>query len=237
MRASEVPIRVGLLTEGYDHLILCAYLAKLFDLPEGELEPDVIDGTGHGWHFVEKTIDRALRRFYGQCAQLAVVSVDNDGGLDLRSVGGDEDPRHPRHWLHANQGPRPGCRWCSLHAGIEKTRPALNWLPGKPGDRWPIVIAVPVESIEAWLLTTRAILLPGSGPLYVEQEGRGPLKRRMYGRPGARREDVDQMALPLIRQLTGDQIQVLKDHSRSFSDFATQVSQHAEEILTAPPCW
>src|SRR4051794_13950241 len=82
-----------------------------------------------------------------------------------------------------------------------KTRPALNWLQGKPGDRWPIVIAVPVESIEAWLLTTRGILVPGSGSLFVEQEGRGPLKRRMYGRPGARREDVKQIALPLVRQL------------------------------------
>src|SRR5205814_1735357 len=110
-------------------------------------------------------------------------------------------------------------------AGIEKARPALNWLQGKSGDRWPIVIAVPVESIEAWLLTTRAILLPGSGPFYVEQEGRGPLKRRMYGRPGARREDVEQMALPLIRQLTDDRIQVLKEHSRSFADFAAQVSR------------
>jgi hypothetical protein len=163
--------------------------------------------------------------------------MDNDGNIDLRSRGGQEDPRHPRHWLHAEQGQREGCRWCLLHTGAEKTRPALNWLPGKPGDRWPVVIAVPVESIEAWLLTTRAILTPGGDSLYAEQEARGPMKRRFYGRPGARREDVEQVALPLIRQLTTDQIQVQKDHSRSFSDFAAQVSRHAEEILTAPPCW
>ncbi|MGC8638775.1 MAG: hypothetical protein ACP5XB_02720 [Isosphaeraceae bacterium] len=232
-----MPTRVGLLTEGHDHLILRAYLAKLLGLPEEELEPDVIDGTGHGWHFVERTIDRTLRRFYGQCARLAIVSMDNDGGLDLHSVGGDEDPRHPRHWLHAGQEPRQGCRWRSLQAAVEKTRPALNWLPGKPGDRWPIVIAVPVESIEAWLLATRAILVPGSGSLCAEQEGRGPLKHRLYGRPGAPREDVERIALPLIRQLTDDHIQVLKDHSRSFSDFAAQVGRHAEKVLTAPPCW
>jgi hypothetical protein len=236
MRDSEVPIRIGLLTEGHDHLILCAYLAKLLRLAEEELEPDVLDGTGHGWHFVEKTIDRALRRFYGRCAHLAVLSMDNDGGLDLRSVGGDEDPKHPRHWLHAEQTPREGCRWCFLHAAAEKTRAALNWLPTKPGGRWPIVIAVPVESIEAWLLTTRGILEPGSGSLFVEQEGRGPLKWRMYGRPGSRRDDVEQIALPLVRRLADDQIQILKDHSRSFSDFAAQVSRHAEEVLTAPPC-
>ncbi len=197
MRASELPIRVGLLTEGHDHLILHAYLAKLLDVPEGELEPDVIDGTGHGWQFVEQTIDRALRRFYGRCAQLAVLSMDNDGGVDIRSAGGQEDPRHPRHWLHADQGLHQRCRWCLLHAGAEQTRPALNWLQSKPGDRWPIVIAVPVEAIEAWLLATRAILVPGSGSLHAEQEGRGPLKRRMYGRPGrpARRRRADRGAV------------------------------------------
>ena len=53
MRVSDVPIRVGLLTEGHDHLIFQAYLAKLLGLREEELEPDVIDGTGHGWQFVE----------------------------------------------------------------------------------------------------------------------------------------------------------------------------------------
>jgi hypothetical protein len=57
MRGSDVPIRVGLLTEGSDHLIICAYLAKLLGLPEEDLEPDVIGGMGHGWHFVERTID------------------------------------------------------------------------------------------------------------------------------------------------------------------------------------
>ena len=237
MRAFDLSIRVGLLTEGHDHLILHAYLARLLDVPEGELEPDVIDGTGHGWQFVERTIDRALRRFYGRCAQLAVLSMDNDGGIDLRAAGGQEDPRHPRHWLHADQGVRPGCRWCAIHEGAEQTRPALNWLPHKPGDRWPIVIAVPVEAIEAWLLATRAIIVPGSGSLHAEQERRGPMKHQMYGRPGARREDVEQIALPLIRQLETDQIPVLRAHSRSFSDFAGQVDRYREEILTDPPCW
>ena len=63
------------------------------------------------------------------------------------------------------------------------------------------------------------------------------MKHRLYGRPGAPRQDVEQIALPLIRQLTDDQTQLLKDHSRSFCDFATQVSLHVDEVLTAPPCW
>jgi hypothetical protein len=59
-----VPIRVGLLTEGHDHLILRAYLAKLLDVPNEEIEADYPDGTGHGNAYVAATIDRALRRFY-----------------------------------------------------------------------------------------------------------------------------------------------------------------------------
>jgi len=232
-----VPIRVGLLAEGNDHLILIAYLAKLLGVPEDEIEPDVIDGTGHGWEFVAKTVDRALRRFYGRCSQLAILSMDNDGNLDILAQGGQEDPRYPRHWNHAGQSEHPGCRRCFLQAGAENVRPSLNWLPRKPADRWPILVAVPVEAIEAWLLTTRAILAHGTGSMYAEQELRSSLKQRMYGRPGASLNDVEEIALPLIRQLDPDQLLVLKAHSRSFADFAAQVDLHAEEVLSSPACW
>ena len=48
-----MPIRVGLLAEGHDHLILVAFLAKLLDIPEEELESDPIEGSGRGgWQFV-----------------------------------------------------------------------------------------------------------------------------------------------------------------------------------------
>lgn len=232
-----MPIRVGLLTEGHDHLILCAYLARLLGVPDHEIEPDVPDGTGHGHAYVAATIDRALRRFYERCAQLAMISMDNDGNLDLLSAGGQEDPMRPRHWLHKNGGLLPGCRWCLIYDRAERTRAELNWIPAKPGLRWPIVIAVPVESIEAWLLTTQAILVPGTGSLYAEQQRRSSFKMRLYGRPAATREDVQSIAIPMIRQLGADHLQTLRNHSRSFSDFADQVGSYAEEILTAPPCW
>jgi len=99
------------------------------------------------------------------------------------------------------------------------------------------VIAVPVESIEAWLLTTQAILVPGEGSLYAEQERRASYKLRLYGRPAATLEDVQSIALPMIRQLGRDHLQTLRDHSRSFSDFAEQVDGYVLEILTAPLCW
>lgn len=232
-----MPIRIGLLTEGHDHLILRAYLARLLDVADEEIEADYPDGTGHGHAYVEATIDRALRHFYHGCARLVVISMDNDGNLDLLSVGGQEDPKRPRHWFHKDEGKRDGCRWCFIHDRIEQTRPALNWIPAKPGAGWPIVVAVPVESIEAWLLTTQAILVPGTGSLYAEQERRASYKSRLYGKPAATLEDVQSIALPMIRQLGEDHLRTLRDHSRSFSDFAEQVEGYAPEILTAPQCW
>jgi hypothetical protein len=231
-----VPVRVGLLTEGHDHLILRAYLAKLLGIHEDEIEADVPDGTGHGHQYVAANIDRALRRFYGQCAQLAILSIDNDGNLNLRASGGQEDPTRPRHWLHKDVVD-PSCRWCFVHEQAEQTRPALNWIPSKPPNRWPIVIAVPVESIEAWLLTTHAILVPGKGSLHAEQELRTSFKTRFYGRPAAILEDVHSMALPMIRQLEVEQLQRLQDCSKSFTNFAEQVREWRDELLTAPPCW
>jgi len=170
MKGFDVPIRVGVLAEGNDHIILWAYLAKLLGVDEADVEVDFLVSPGRGWKFVMRNIDRALRRFYNQCAHFAVLSIDNDGNLDLQASGGQEDPRHPRHWLHDAADRPEGCRWCRLFKGAEAVRPKLTWIKNKPGDRWPILIAVPVEAIEAWLMTTRAIVDPGTGSLYTEQE-------------------------------------------------------------------
>ena len=231
-----MPIRVGFLTEGNDHHILRAYLAKLLDVHHDEIEPDFIDGT-HGHEYVSRTIDSALRRFYHRCNGLVVVSMDNDGSEDLISTGDQQDPRRPRPWLHQQEKNHPGCRWCLIHDRIESTRPHLNWIPKKPSETWPIVIAVPVEMIEAWLLTTQAVLEPGSGSLHAERERRADFKMRFYGRPEATLKDVKSKAVPMIRHLELDHIKSICEHSLSFLDFADQIRHHSDEILTAPECW
>lgn len=113
----------------------------------------------------------------------------------------------------------------------------MDWIKTKPGERWPILIAVPVESIEAWLLITQAILDAGTGSLHAEKELRSTLKQKFYGRPAATLEDVQNKALPMIRRLDAAGLGLLKTHSLSFADFAAQVDSHAEEIRTSPPCW
>ena len=232
-----MPIRVGLLTEGHDHRILIVFLAKLLGIAEPDLVADLIDDPGRGWQFVEKNVDRALRRFYGRCARLAILAMDNDGNLDLQATGGQEDPRHPRHWHHSSGESSEECRWCRLAKLVERTRIHLNWIDNKPGDRWPIMIAVPVESIEAWLLIIQAILQPGTGSLVAESENRGTFKIRLYGRPAATLEAVETLALPMIRRLSPEQVQTLRSYSRSFDDFAAQVERFRAEIETAPECW
>ena len=130
-RIFDVPIRVGLLTEGNDHPTLRGYFAKLLSVKVAEIDPDVIDGTGHGWRFVVTNVDRALRSVYGDCDQLAVLSMDNDDNLDLRTSGVQEDSSHSRHWRHAGTDRPERCRCCSLSKAAEAVRPALNWIAAK----------------------------------------------------------------------------------------------------------
>jgi len=229
---------VGFLVEGWDYLILQAYLARLLDRSEGDFEPDAVGGAGSNWQFVLESVPDALRRFYGRCAQFVVIGVDNDGSENARAAK-PQDDGHPRHWLH----PAPAaevaaiCRWCRLAELVAAIRPDLTWLPKKPGANWPVLIAVPVEAIEAWLLVTQAIVDPGHGSLYAENEDRRHFKQRLYGRPATTRRDVEEIALPMIRGMsTGDLIQ-LSNTSQSFRLFSDQVTAYRAQIIGKTDCW
>ncbi len=228
---------VGFQTEGWDHLILRVFLAKLLDIPEEEIKPDQLSSNGRGWHFVMALLPKSLRRFYGKCAQLAVVGVDNDGNRDLMNTGAAEDPEHPRHWIHADGMFVADCRWCQLRQTIKSTRPFLNWIPSKRGGDWPVVLAVPVEAIEAWLLAAQALLFAGQGSLHAENERRDLHKRRFYGKPVPTKIDVETKALPLIRALDTEKLRQLEEISKSFGLFAKQVESVRCAVLSAPDCW
>ncbi len=232
-----MPIRVGFLTEGHDYLILHAYLAKLLEVAEDEILAESKEGSDHGRDFVLANIDETLTRYYGMCMQLVIVSMDNDGNLDMRATGDSEDPNRPRHWRHEGVLRPEACGWCFIHQQVERTRQALTWIPAKPANTWPIVIAVAVETIEAWLLTTQAIVEHGKGSLHAEQQPRKGMKHRLYGKPAASRKDVERIALPLVRKLDQEGLGRFQAHSRSFLAFADQVGVHKDEILTAPACW
>ncbi|HQU43431.1 MAG TPA: hypothetical protein PK867_11515 [Pirellulales bacterium] len=228
---------VGFHVEGWDHLVLMAYLAKLLDISEDQIEPDVIERGNRGWLAVLEIAPKALKRFYGKCARCAVLAIDNDGNEDLRQSGAIEDPRHPRHANHVGTS-NEDCRHCQLDQIVMRTRPELNWIPAKPGAAWPVVIAVPVEAVEAWILATRAIVQGNDAPsFHAEQLRRSVLKQRLYGKPYATKTDVERVAWPLIRELTAMRIDSLRSYSRSFSLFFEQVAIYREAILTDPGCW
>lgn len=230
-------VLVGFHTEGWDHLILRAFLARLLQWSEEDIAPDWIDARGCGWDFVLTMVPRALKRFYGQCAQFAVVGMDNDGNLDLDQSGVPEDPARPRHWRHPGETNRR-CRYCQVAETVERTRPDLNYVRCKPGAVWPILICVPVEAIEAWLLAARALLTGRPDDLRAENRPHGVrLKQQLYGIPVATREVVENVALPLVRAMTDAHLASLKEYSHSFSDFAEQVDLHLETITGARDCW
>lgn len=228
-------ILVGFHVEGGDHLILRSFVAALLGVAEAEIVPDWIDVPGRGWQFVLKTLDATLRRFYGKCAQFAVVGIDNDGDDDLVRTGAREAAGHPRHWNH---GPAlPACRFCQLEAAVAKTRATLTALPQKPPQTWPVLLAVPVESIEAWLLELQAVVDPARGLARAEDRPRRLLKQRLYGKPLAAKQDVERVALPLIRAASDAHLEELCRRSRAFDLFASQLRQSRESIAGPRDCW
>lgn len=226
---------VGFHAKGHDHLILRALLAKLLELPEQTIDVDRVESGGIGWHQVIEMVPKSLHRFYGKCCAIVVIGVDNDGNEDLVASGLAEDPARPRHWLHPGRRVA-GCRLCQIEQRVEATRPRLHWLPEKPGDSWPILVSVPVEMIESWLLIARAIAGSQGGSLHAENEARAGQKHRMYGRPEATQQDVEDVALTLIRSLSRDHLTRLRATSRSFAAFADQ-TERVDKMSVLADCW
>lgn len=224
-----MPILAGFHVEGSDHLIFHALVAKLLLLPEDEILIDFIDAPGRSWQFVLEFIPNALKRFYSKCAQFAVVGVDNDGNVDLDQAAGNEDPRHPRHDNHSGSDVAE-CRYCMVAQAVAKVRPQLNWIQKKPGVSWPILIAVPVEMIETWLL----ILQGNQG---VQRRPRSIQKQRLYGKPFTTIADVTNVALPLVRAMTADDLVALTQTSASFRNFRDQIAAAEARIRGNADCW
>jgi len=224
-----MPILAGFHVEGNDHLILRALVAKMLPLPEEEIQVDFIDAPGRGWNFVLGVIPKALSRFYGRCAQFAVVGIDNDGDVDLDEAAGNEDPRHPRHENHPGSA-IDGCRYCNIAETVARLRPQLNWIEKKPGQDWPILIAVPVEMIETWLLILR-------GEPNIQRRRRTIQKQRLYGKPVVTMADVMGIALPLVRSRTDADLETLSQMSASFRHFYNQIVAFRPTICGVTDCW
>jgi phage FluMu protein gp41 len=98
------------------------------------------------------------------------------------------------------------------------------------------VIAIAVEAIESWIIASQSLVTTGHGSLMAEREMRSTFKRRLYGRPAATLEDVESVALPIIRSLTSSNLATLRQHVRSFDDFAQQIAALQQNVIVSTPC-
>lgn len=227
---------IGFHAEGWDYLILKALLARLLSFPEEDIAHDhPIDVSGRGFDFVLANIPSAITKFYRLCAQGVVIGIDNDGD-EIVHAADQEDPRRPRHWNHLESG-APECRVCRVNAAIERARSRLTALPEKPPETWPVLTAVPVEAIEAWILELQAIVDPPRGLVRAENHRRSGLKTLLYGKGAATQQDVTQIALPLVRAASLAHLAEFRQRSQSFDLFAAQVERNRALLLGARDCW
>jgi len=112
-----------------------------------------------------------------------------------------------------------GCRHCILEESVGQTKPQLRYLASKDAARWPVIVTVPVEAIESWLLTARALVTGESKAIRAEDLPAGEaLKREFYGRPFVITPDVRSKALPVINNAALD-LNNLAAYSPSFRLF------------------
>jgi hypothetical protein len=135
----------------------------------------------------------------------AVFAIDNDGAV-------------PTH-LPSHQDAVPGCRLCELRTAARIQEP-LSWpRPELPPLRY--VFAVPVQTLETWLLLARGHDFKGQAEsLGSDPSGRAKLKRLLYGMELPDRATMRRAALPIIESFDLD---ALAKVSPSFKAFLTQL--------------
>jgi len=212
-------LSVGIYCEATDWMILKAFVCRTLQKKPSGIEVIETPSKGGSFATFAGALPTFLHKYYKQCVSLVVVCTDNDGKIDLTRPGApSEDPKHPRHARHAGQR-LEACRHCVLEEKVKDARPALRYLPPKDGMHWPIVVTVPVEAIESWLLTARALVTQGDKYMRAEDlPGGSRLKTAFYGRPFVTTPDVISKALPVINDPALD-LSDLAAYSPSFRLF------------------
>ena len=228
-------LKIGYHAEGHDHLILHYLLCQLLGCDPGTVQARPVERrTGKRGDISGPARDALHRFYYGEWAIAGVLEIDNDGRVDLRQSGDPEDPDHPRHWVHIDAGEQTAqnCRFCQLADVPARTCSGLRAEGFVSGDEWAVIICVPTEAIEAWLLIAKGLTEPDNSLLDAEQRPAGAgMKRNMYGIPRATMRKVKTMALPALQALSD--VRDIARYSRSFRLFADQVSEVRPRIVAA----
>ncbi|WP_224240360.1 hypothetical protein [Hyalangium gracile] len=139
-------------------------------------------------------------------------------GLDGALFAIDNDGAAPTHSVTHNDAAK-GCRLCELRTAARIHEP-LSWpRQGLPALRY--LFAVPVQTLETWLLLARGHDFKGeSETLGRDQPGRAKLKRLLYGMEHPDRDTMRSAALPIAESLD---VNALAEVSPSFADFFSQL--------------
>jgi len=158
-----------------------------------------------GWTNALRLAPIIAKDAYHQGLDGALFAIDNDGAA-------------PTH-VPAHKEPVKGCRACELRTAARLHEPLAWPRHGLPALRY--LFAVPVQSIETWLLLARGHDFKGeSETLGRDATGRAKLKSLLYGMAHPDRKTMRSAALPIAEKLD---VNALEKVSESFADFLTQL--------------
>ncbi|HYH97574.1 hypothetical protein [Hyalangium sp.] len=158
-----------------------------------------------GWTNALRLAPFIAKDAYNKGLDGALFAIDNDGAASTHST--------------AHKDGTEGCPLCELRAAARVHEP-LSWpRHGLPALRY--LFAVPVQTLETWLLLARGYDFKGeSETLGRDGSGRAKLKRLLYGVEHPDRDTMRNAALPLAESLD---VKALAKVSPSFADFLTQL--------------
>lgn len=214
------PISMGIFCESNtDSLILQALICRVLSKDTSEIQTSEILSRGGSFKSFCGAVPDVLRKLRKEDASVVVVCTDNDGKVDISKPNAlPEDPKHPRHARHVGQVDE-NCRHCLLVKAVQDTLPRLGY-PGRVDSAPTVIVTVPVEAIESWLLTARA-LAGGPDGKYLRAEdlpAGEKLKLALYGRPFVVTPDVESKAVPILNNTNLD-LDQLAEYSPSFRLF------------------
>lgn len=222
---------IGLHLEGrQDERVFEALLTGLLKLGPGVLTFKRLSQRASGYQDVITKLPVALANFWEQGASGVVVGVDNDGEPRVVSGAFSPDPHRPRHTHDHVPVSTAKCRYCRLVDAVEQRRATLRHRGRRRPSAWPVVIAVPVEALESWLLWG-ADMVDRRRERRPEDLPKSQLKQRLYDRPHATRQDVETIAVPIAEQMDLDG---LRRDVESFHLFAEAVEANRDLLLTEP---
>jgi hypothetical protein len=147
-----------------------------------------------------------------------IAKVAHQRGLDGAVFAIDNDGATPTH-LPTHQDAVPGCRLCELRSAARIQEPLFWPRPDLPPLRY--VFAVPVQTLETWLLLAQGHDFKGqTESLGHEPNGRRKLKKWLYGMETPDRDTMRRAALPIAEKLD---FEALAKVSPSFAAFLSQL--------------